>query len=47
MLFCHGAAFSMRTWQSVGVLDALAMQGERAIAVNLPGYGARPARANT
>ena len=24
MLFCHGAAFSMTTWQHVGVLDALA-----------------------
>ena len=40
VVFCHGAAFNMKTWQSVGVLDALADAGARAIAVNLPGYGA-------
>ena len=40
VLFCHGAAFSMTTWQHVGVLDALAERGMRAIALNLPGYGA-------
>ena len=40
VVFCHGAAFSARTWQSVGVLDALAARGARAIALNLPGYGA-------
>ena len=27
VLFCHGAAFSMTTWQHVGVLDALAGGG--------------------
>ena len=40
VLFCHGAAFSMTTWQHVGVLDALAEAGMRGIALNLPGYGA-------
>jgi len=39
VIFCHGSAFSMRTWQYVGVLDALGEQGYRGIAVNLPGYG--------
>ena len=29
VLFCHGAAFSMATWQHVGVLDALAERGMR------------------
>ena len=40
VIFCHGAAFSMTTWQHVGVLDALAEAGMRGIALNLPGYGA-------
>lgn len=39
VLFCHGVAFSMATWQHAGVLDALAEAGIRAIALNLPGYG--------
>ena len=39
VIFCHGSAFTMRTWQWVGVLDALA-SNYRAIALNLPGYGA-------
>lgn len=39
VLFCHGASFSADTWQYVGVLDALAEHGTRAIAINLPGRG--------
>ena len=41
VLFLHGAAFSARTWQILGSLDALATSGLsiRAIAVDLPGFG--------
>lgn len=39
VVFCHGSAFSASTWQSVGVLDAVAEAGARAIALDLPGYG--------
>lgn len=39
VVFCHGSAFSARTWQSVGVLDDLAVAGVRSVALNLPGYG--------
>ena len=40
VVFCHGAAFSAHTWQIMGALDAVAKAGFRALALNLPGYGA-------
>jgi len=40
VVFCHGAAFTMWTFQVVGVLDALAEMDVHSIALNLPGYGA-------
>lgn len=43
IIFCHGAAFTSRTWQITGVLDELALQGFSALAVDLPGFGASDA----
>lgn len=40
VLFLHGARFSKDTWKELGSLEFFARRGYRAIAVDLPGYGA-------
>jgi pimeloyl-ACP methyl ester carboxylesterase len=43
ILLLHGARYSSETWRELGTLDVLAREGFRALAVDLPGFGASPA----
>ena len=42
-LLLHGASFEAQTWRDRGTLAHLAAQGQRAVAVDLPGFGHSPA----
>lgn len=43
VLFLHGAAFTSADWVELGILDEMAAAGFRAVAVDLPGFGATDA----
>jgi len=43
VLLLHGGRFTSETWRDLGTLEALARAGLRAVALDLPGFGASPA----
>ncbi len=45
VLLLHGARFSAATWRDLGSLTLLAESGYRAVALDLPGFGASDAHA--
>ncbi len=46
VLFLHGQSYTARIWADRGILDAVADAGWWATAVDLPGYGGTPKRAD-
>lgn len=42
VLFLHGASYTSRVWADRGILDAVAAEGYRAVAVDLPAHGDTP-----
>lgn len=44
VLFLHGQAYTSRIWADRGILDAVTEGGQRAVAIDLPGFGDTPER---
>lgn len=44
VLFLHGQSYTSRIWAERGILDAVTEGSQRAVAVDLPGYGDTPER---
>ncbi|XP_068171638.1 protein ABHD14A [Antennarius striatus] len=42
VVLLHGQAFTSQTWEELGTMALLAVNGYQAIAVDLPGYGKSP-----
>ncbi|XP_028680866.1 protein ABHD14A [Erpetoichthys calabaricus] len=42
VLLLHGQSFTSKNWEDLGTLNLLALQGFRALALDLPGFGNSP-----